>query len=986
MRPLVLAAHALLSCFLSAASAQYSDWKESGSVFILTTPEGANLPEGVVVDGFPLLVRLHQQFFDFTKAQPHGEDLRFATKEGVALPYQIEDWDAARGEATVWVRVPKIVGNTRQELRVFWGKADAKSESSGAAVFGESNGYASVWHLGDTIVDEAGTLTSKAVGTMPIAGMVGQARRLAGKEGIFGGDKIPNYPEGASVHSTSVWFRSSRPNATIIGWGNEGGGRGSKVRMLFRGPPHIKVDSDFSDVEAPGRLPMGEWIHVVHNWDGAERRIYINGEVAGTSKSPLNIKTPARLWLGGWYNNYDFVGDLDEVRISRVDRSADWVRLEYENQKALQTLVGPIVQKGDAFAVSPAQATMNEGKSAVFKAQAGGAQKIYWSVREAGNERVVAVDRFSYTLEAGRVTGDTTLTLQCKAIYPNETRTRDIPVTIRETMPDPVVTLHGPAAWNGRDSIDFRPVIGNLAALEAAGVAECQTTWAVTGGAVIREITPERLILKRSQCTGSIEISATVDNGGKKVTATTSLEVTEPKRDPWIARTPEPDEQPVDNQFFARSDTGEGALYYRGKLEQPADAVFLKLYADDKLLLTKTSATAADLTYSFTVKLNAGLVHYKVEFGTKSSGVEKVERSASDLVCGDAYIIAGQSNAVADVKDNPETNEWIRSYGNMSGGVGKGWANAVRGSVSGDLGRIGYWGYDVAKELVNKYQVPICIINGAVGGTRVDQHQPNPADHADPLTIYGRLHARIVAARLTQGVRGLFWYQGENNQGADSPTGDEDWKTYQQYFIDLAAAWKSDYPNLQNYYVFQFWPNSCGMGGRHAGDMTGEVIRTLPMLFSRLRMMSVHGVVSPGSGYRNCHFAWQGYAQIASLILPAVERDNYGLVPTVSVTAPNLQRARFTTAAKNELALEFDQPMTWNDESKILFFLGETPGLIRSGAASGNVVTLQLNEASTAQLITYLRGKEWDGKQTGLLYGANKVAALTFCDVPISEK
>ena len=41
-----------------------------------------------------------------------------------------------------------------------------------------------------------------------------------------------------------------------------------------------------------------------------------------------------------------FVGDIDEVRISKVTRSADWVKLQYENQKPLQTLVGPLVQPG----------------------------------------------------------------------------------------------------------------------------------------------------------------------------------------------------------------------------------------------------------------------------------------------------------------------------------------------------------------------------------------------------------------------------------------------------------------------------------------------------------------------------------------------------------------------------------------------------------------------------------------------------------------
>ena len=202
-----------LSALLSRpAAAQFPDWSQSGSIYILTTPEGADLPAAMSVAGFPLLVRLNKDSFDFTKAQPHGEDVRFATSDGGELPYQIEEWDAARGEAVVWVRVPKIVGNARQELRVFWGHANAKSESSGAAVFNDGNGYVSVWHLGDTIADEVGTLTSQDVGTTAVRGMIGNGRHLAGRQGIFCGEKIENYPSGGSAHSTEAWFRSERPN------------------------------------------------------------------------------------------------------------------------------------------------------------------------------------------------------------------------------------------------------------------------------------------------------------------------------------------------------------------------------------------------------------------------------------------------------------------------------------------------------------------------------------------------------------------------------------------------------------------------------------------------------------------------------------------------------------------------------------------------------------------------------------------------------
>ncbi len=163
------------------ARADYPGWKHSGSMFILTTPEGANLPASAVVEDFPLLVRLHKDFFDFGQAQANGADLRFSTADGKPLAYQIDEWDAKAGNASIWVRVPKITGNTRQEIKLHWGKADAKSESDGKAVFGKANGFLSVWHMNETVKDEVGTVESKDTGTKAATGMIGSARHFPGQ-------------------------------------------------------------------------------------------------------------------------------------------------------------------------------------------------------------------------------------------------------------------------------------------------------------------------------------------------------------------------------------------------------------------------------------------------------------------------------------------------------------------------------------------------------------------------------------------------------------------------------------------------------------------------------------------------------------------------------------------------------------------------------------------------------------------------------------
>ena len=971
-----------------AAVAPYPAWQHSGVLTILTTPEGADLPVGTVTEGFPLLVRLHKDWFDFKQAKADGADVRFSTSAGAPLPYQIEEWDAANGSASIWVRVPRIEGNARQALRMHWGKADAVSESSGKAVFNESNGYLSVWHLGDTVQDEVGTLESKETGTSLTNGIVGKARHFPGKAGIFGGDKIPNYPAGASPHSSEVWFRSRTPNSTLVAWGNEQAQ--GKVVMQFRSPPHINMDCYFSggNVASGSRLPLGEWTHVVHTYQQGESALYINGKLDGSNTKnggPLAIKTPARLWIGGWYNNYTFVGDMDEVRISKVTRSADWVRLQFENQKPQQTLVGPLMQPGSAFGVSQEKVVVDEGKSVSFTAQAGGAQKIFWVLKRDGREEVVATDRFAFAFNVGRVTGDTAATLQFKAVYAGEVKTKDIAITVKEAIPEPVFTLKAPAAWDGRATIEIVPQLANLAAMQARGAGELKTEWSATPFAVIKEIAPGKLRLLRAQNSGKLTVTATVSNGGKASTQSVDIAVTEPKRDAWVARVPAKDEQPEDGQFYTRDEKNEGTLHYNGTLTEAADAAFLKLFADDKLVKIETAKPSADKSYVFAVKLKPGLIKYKVEFGTKTGGNETVLRRVGDLVCGDAYIIDGQSNALATdtgEKSPPETNEWIRSYGrpsqNPKDNQGNLWCLPVWKAQKGEKAELGWWGMELAKRLLESQKMPIFLINAAVGGTRIDQHQRDAANPTDLTTIYGRMLWRVQQAKLTHGIRGILWHQGENDQGSDGPTGGFGWESYQPLFVEMAAAWKQDFPNVQHYYVFQIWPNSCSMGGRDgAGDRLREKQRTLPQLFSNMSILSTLGVRPPGG----CHYPLVGWAEFARMVQPLIERDHYGKASAVPLTAPNLRRVAYTSAAQDTVTLEFDQPVVWTDALAGQFYLDGEKGKVASGSITGNVLTLKLTQPSVAKQITYLKEIAWN--QDTLLLGANGLAALTFCEVPL---
>ncbi len=973
-----------ISVLFSLSQAQYPTWLHSDSVFINTTPDGGNIPSTATETNFPLLIRLHKDFFNFAEAQANGEDIRFATKAGAPLSYQIENWDGAAGSASIWVKIPTVTGNSRQGIMVFWGNSTAASESNGGAVFNSSNGYLSVFHMNDPTKDEVGTLSATNVGTTAAAGLIGNGRRFAAGQGIRGGTNITTYPTGSSPHSTEAWFKAVSANSVIQAWGIDG--PASKVVMKLVSPPHVSLDSWFANgnVNGTSDIPLAQWVHVVYVYESGNARFYVNGVQDGVNTATggaLTIPSPCRMYIGGWYDNYSFVGDMDEVRISKVARSAAWAKMEYENQKPLQSMAGMLVPAGTAFSVPQPAVSVLEGQTAVLTGTAGGAQKIYWILKEGTKETVLAVDRLNLSYLAERVTADKAVIIQFKAIYPTEVKTQDITLTIKEDMPDPLFTLTGPATWNGRDAISLTPVITNQTDMTAKGVGALTYTWSIANIAAIKEITPGKLTLKGAQKSGKMTITLSIGNGGAATTHTVDILVTEPTTDPWLVRTPAADEKAVNSQFYARDPNNVCTVIYNGTSTTAADSVYVKMYAGTTLQNRLAQALPTARTYQFSPTITSGLVEYKLEFGTKTGGTETLVSTVNNLQCGDAYIIEGQSNAVGTTFGtdlDPTTSEWVRTFGNSGGNPpGTSWGQAVHSGPGGAF-TVGYWGLELPRKLVATYNVPICILNGAVGGTRVDTHLRNEADPTDTTTYYGALLTRVQRAKLTHGIRGIFWHQGEADQGSDGPTGRWGWEDYQHFFIDMSASWKQDYPNIRHYYIFQIWPNGCAQAGAGGQDnMLREMQRTLPYNYSNMGIMTTIGV-RPGV---TCHVDAPGYLEFARLMSPLVERDNYGKVYTTSITPPDVKKAYFTSSAKTAITVEFDQPVTWVSTLSTQFYLDGVSGKVSTGATSGNDLTLTLNAPSTASKIMYLDSRSWS--ESNILYGANNIAALTFANVPI---
>ena len=287
-----------------------------------------------------------------------------------------------------------------------------------------------------------------------------------------------------------------------------------------------------------------------------------------------------------------------------------------------------------------------------------------------------------------------------------------------------------------------------------------------------------------------------------------------------------------------------------------------------------------------------------VDQGIKHGGNETILEKANDLACGDVFGIQGQSNAEAWTDKrvvHPYRSPWLRSFGTPSTNKDRAreavWGNALsfNGGPNHHHYQIGYWGVELGKTLIETHKIPIFIINGAQGGTRIDQHQRNEADPTDVTTIYGRLLWRLQQAKLTHGVRAVLWHQGENDQGESGVTGTFGWVNYKEYFIRMSAAWKQDYPNIKHYYIQQIWPGACGSRSVE-GDRLREQQRQLPKQFSNMSALSTLGI-RPGGG---CHFLAEGYATMARQLFPLVNQYNYGVEPKTSITPPNIRSVLYT--------------------------------------------------------------------------------------------
>jgi len=333
------------------------------SSFIQINTSYAGISSSGVIENFPLLVRLESPAFDFSKAHAAGNDIRFSKIDGQSLLYEIEEWDPLLRKAAVWVLMDSIRGGvTDQFIVMSWGTPGASSLSDGAAVFNTAFGFSGVWHFNEdpsagsgaiknrTANVFHGTASSSMTSANAVSGVAGGALLFNGvSDSIEAGllELNGNYTlscwvkidQGPSVN----WrFIMKEPAYTLWYDTRWGGFRAEhfvhiadEEKWVWRG-----IYQDTKDSLPNQSAQLDVWYHLASTWDGGKIRLFINGEIADSSLNLAEnpIASEEQLFFGGRDGEF-FKGIMDEVRIERVARPAEWIKLCYETQRTGGTVV-----------------------------------------------------------------------------------------------------------------------------------------------------------------------------------------------------------------------------------------------------------------------------------------------------------------------------------------------------------------------------------------------------------------------------------------------------------------------------------------------------------------------------------------------------------------------------------------------------------------------------------------------------------------------
>jgi len=268
---------------------------------------------------FPVVVRLHSGNFDFSTANVDGSDLRFiAGDDKTELKFHIEKYDSVNELAVIWVQLPKVDA-AEKDAHFFVYSGNEKATASADAKSTWDAATVAAFHFA-----EKALLQDSSASALVAAGEVSvQKSALIGEAAVFSGKplSIAAIPllKGSAAYTWSAWIKPANitQSATLISFGN--------ALTLKTDGLKLSLNAGTSKVTG-GELKAAVWQHVAVSVDGGKANLYLNGVSVATGDVP-SVDASTNIKLGEGY-----AGEIDEMQMANVARSAEWLKLSASAQ------------------------------------------------------------------------------------------------------------------------------------------------------------------------------------------------------------------------------------------------------------------------------------------------------------------------------------------------------------------------------------------------------------------------------------------------------------------------------------------------------------------------------------------------------------------------------------------------------------------------------------------------------------------------------
>lgn len=330
---------------------------------VLITIKAGQVPS--TQNNFPFLFNSVLTDLISANVQSGGEDIRFASESGVTeFNVEIEKMDTSATSLQAWSKIPSISNGTKFYMYYDNPTASFPPLVNRQAVWGN---YSAVYHMNQTTggtfstKDSTGTNDGTPLGT-PNFQVVGKIDGNINFDGVGDLIRIPtddSLEPRTGPFTVSAWLKSSASSSGIIvakqnrtlffdGWA---------LRMIGQ-----QVEWDMEDNNGVNRItiksdlvsPVGTFEHAALTYDGlgvnTGLELYRNGDPQAATRGGFGgpVDDVQTIAAGSIASAFDtaamFPGDVDEVRISKDVKSADFIKTEFNNQSSPSAFytIGPV--------------------------------------------------------------------------------------------------------------------------------------------------------------------------------------------------------------------------------------------------------------------------------------------------------------------------------------------------------------------------------------------------------------------------------------------------------------------------------------------------------------------------------------------------------------------------------------------------------------------------------------------------------------------